>query len=353
MHPIIKTTFVAFALVAITSFKLQAGTLEPKSPPAPSMYTLEEIYLKLISIEQKLDAIADCVNCVSPPAPAVMSLIPAGAFVMGSAFDDGGYGELPLHTNYISAFYMDQYEVTKALWDEVSTWAATNGYSFGSTGPGKSTNHPVHSVDWYDAIAWCNARSEREGLSPSYTNANGTVYRDASGNSFDGGCNWSLTGYRLPTEAEWEYAARGGLAGKRFPWGDTISHSNANYYSYWESGSPYFAYDVSPTDGYHPTFATGDFPYTSPVGYFAPNGYGLYDMAGNVWEWCWDWFGGGYYSSSPSTDPRGPSSGDYGTRVLRGGSWYNDANVTRVADRNSNNPDSENNGIGFRCARGL
>jgi formylglycine-generating enzyme required for sulfatase activity len=317
------------------------------------MYTLEEIYLKLISIEQKLDAIADCVNCGDDtnvtPTPAGMSLIPAGEFVMGDTFDEGDSWEQPLHTVFISAFYMDQYEVTKALWDEVSTWAATNGYSFGSTGPGKSTNHPVHSVDWYDAIAWCNARSEREGLSPSYTNANGTVYRDASGNSFDGGCNWSLTGYRLPTEAEWEYAARGGVADQRFPWGDTITHSDANYYAL-PSG---YTYDVNPTDGYHPTFATGDFPYTSPVGHFAPNGYGLYDMAGNVFEWCWDWFGQNYYSSSPSTDPRGPSSGDYGSRVLRGASWFLDAIRMRVANRIYNVPDIEGNNIGIRCARGL
>lgn len=285
--------------------------------------------------------------------PAGMSLIPAGEFVMGDTFGEGYSDEFPLHTNYISGFFMDKYEVTKALWDEIRTWAAVNGYSFGSSGPGKAANHPVHSVDWYDAIAWCNARSEREGLTPCYTNTNGAVYKTASNNSFDGGCDWSANGYRLPTEAEWEKAARGGVSGQRYHWGDTISHSNANYYSYWSFGSPDHSYDVNPTEGGHPSFNFGNAPYTSPVGSFEPNGYDLYDMTGNVYEWCWDWSGSSYYSSSPSDDPRGPSTGDYSSRVLRGGSWLNSARLTRIAYRHGNGPYSEYNFNGFRCARGL
>ena len=344
MHPIIKTAIVTVALVGMTSFNLQAGNLEPTSPPAPSMYTLEDIYKKLMENRSMLLSLGGVL-----PSTESMAFIPAGDFVMGDTFGDGGSEELPLHTVYISAFYLDKYEVTRALWDEVLTWATTNGYSFGSPGLGKATNHPVHSINWYDAIAWCNARSEREGLTPCYTNANGTVYKLASNISFDGGCNWSANGYRLPTEAEWEKAARGGVADQRFPWGNTITHSNANYFS-----SSAYAYDTSSTRDYHPTFYYGIPPYTSPVGYFAPNGYGLYDMAGNVQEWCWDWLGQSYYSSSPSTDPRGPSyAASYGTRVLRGGSWDDAvANASRVAGRNSFNPGYGYVSIGFRCARG-
>ena len=290
--------------------------------------------------------------------PADMVLIPAGSFVMGHAtnvfpVDEGNPDELPQHTVYVSAFYMDKYEVTSNLWRKVYTWAMNDGYiygySFGGSWGGKASTHPVRSVDWYDAIAWCNARSQMDGFTPCYTNANGTVYANAAGNSFAGGCNWAANGYRLPTEAEWEKAARGGVANHRFPWcdADDIQHARANY----KAATNLFSYDTSPTTGYHPTFATNDTPYTSPVGSFAPNGYGLYDMAGNVWEWCWDWYEGTYYSSSPATDPRGPSSGT--DRVRRGGPWSGNCEAVRVADRNYVEPEDESSLNGFRCVRGL
>ena len=275
------------------------------------------------------------------PTPAGMVLIPAGNFTMGDTLD-GMPSALPLHTNYVSAFYMDQYDVTKALWDEVYNWALTHGYGFENVGLGKAANHPAEGMAWYDAVKWCNARSEKEGRVPAYyTDATQTmVYRVGTNDLQNSFVNWS-TGYRLPTEAEWEKAARGGANGRRFPWVDTdnITHSLANYYS-----TNIYAYDTSPTRGYHPSFQAGGMPYTSPVGYFAPNGYGLYDMSGNVYQWCWDWYGA--YSSSSQTDPRGPASGSY--RSLRGGSWASGAVNCRAALRNYGNPPDINFNMGFR-----
>jgi formylglycine-generating enzyme len=279
-----------------------------------------------------------------PNPPPGMAFIPAGSFEMGDSFSEGSLSERPVHTVNVSAFYMDRYEVTKALWDEVYSWAIAHGYSFQSFEgefeygeQGKAANHPVHTMTWYDAVKWCNARSEREGKVPAYyTDAGIQPYRTGEVLPY---VNWS-TGYRLPTEAEWEKAARGGASGHRFPWSDsdTITHSWANYYS-----STSYSFDTSPTSGYHPTFNDGVDPYTSPVGFFAPNGYGLYDMAGNVFEWCWDLYGP--YSSAMQTDPRGPAIGS--NRVARGGSWYDDA--CRSAHRAGSNPGGRGYDIGFRA----
>ncbi len=285
----------------------------------------------------------------NPPTPGDVILIPAGSFVMGNATnvlpaDEGNVDELPQHTVSISAFYMGTCEVTQSQWDEVYAWAVTHGYDFDHVGAGKGTNHPVHTVDWYDVVKWCNARSEKEGLTACYymTEACTTTYR-AGWTNLDNKCvNWIATGYRLPTEAEWEYAARGGVANHRFPWSDSdeIQHARANYCS------GLISYDTSPTRGYHPDYLTGERPYTSPAGSFAANGYGLRDVAGNVWEWCWDSYDGNYYSGSVSNNPSGPPSGS--VRVIRGGSWYHSAVGCRVAVRVGRLPDSAYNLIGFR-----
>jgi sulfatase modifying factor 1 len=218
----------------------------------------------------------------------------------------------------VSTFYMDAAEVTKGQWDTVYNWAVSHGYSFSNAGQGKGENHPVHTVNWYDCVKWCNARSEREGRSPCYT-VGGSVYQSGESSPI---CNAGAGGYRLPTNEEWEYAARGGLSSRRFPWGDTISHNRANYRGYSSS----FSYDSS--SGLHPDYDSGGLPYTSPVGSFAANGHGLYDMAGNVWEWC----------DTPSLSDRS----------IWGGGWGDGAFTARCGDRSSSYPSGETDYFGFR-----
>jgi formylglycine-generating enzyme required for sulfatase activity len=273
------------------------------------------------------------------------ALIPAGSFQMGDNLGDGWSGELPVHTVQVSAFHMGRYEVTKALWDEVYAWAVAHGYGFADHDLGKGSAHPVQCVTWYDCVKWCNARSEREGLAPCYT-VSGATYRTGQQDAVV--CDGSASGYRLPTEAEWEKAARGGLSGQRFPWGDTIDHSRANYRSYWGDGQPYYSYDTG-YEGYDTRYNDGVYPYTSPVEAFPANGYGLYDMSGNVWEWCWEWWSDTYHGSSPGTDPRGPGSGSY--RAVRGGNWDYDASYCRVAYRGWGWPVGRDFNLGIRLVR--
>ena len=278
--------------------------------------------------------------------PNCMAFIPGGGFAMGNCMNtnEGNDAELPLHTVTVSAFYMDCYEVTKALWDEIIAWNDGNGYVYDSAGSGKDSTHPVQFVNWYDCVKWCNARSEKEGLTPCYYTDPGLtqVYKTNWANPY---VKWDANGYRLPTEAEWEKAARGGLSWKRFPWSQTnITHNLANYVS-----SVDYAYDTSPTRGYHPAYATGGYPYTSPVGSLLPNGYGLYDMAGNVWEWCWDWDEITYYSASPTTDPHGPGAG-FG-RVVRGGAWSYHAYHARCSYRYFHDSWDQFSFTGFRCVK--
>ncbi len=299
--------------------------------------------------------------------PVGMVLIPAGSFQMGDAFNEGGSYERPVHTVYLGAYAIDACEVTNTQYAAALNWAkaqgnqitVTNGvvckYNSGTGYPYCDTttsssysritwngssfgvvagkqDHPMVTVSWYGSVAYANWRSAMEGKPLCYNLSTWT-------------CTFGAGGYRLPTEAEWEKAARGGAASHRFPWSDSdyIQHARANYYS-----STSHSYDNSPTRGYHPTFATGGYPYTSPVGYFASNGYGLYDMAGNVWEWCNDWYSSSYYSSSPGSTPTGPGSGS--CRVLRGGSWSYDANYCRCAHRLNLTPSTRHDGDGFRLA---
>jgi formylglycine-generating enzyme len=280
--------------------------------------------------------------------PAGMVLIPAGSFTMGDTLD-GESDAIPVTNVNVSAFYMDVNLVSYSQWQSVHNWATNHGYGFDYGGFGKAANHPVQTVDWWTAVIWCNARSQQAGLNPVYFTDAGLT-QVCSNRPVTVYVNWSNSGFRLPTEAEWEKAARGGLSGQRFPWGNTISKSQANYF-----GDIKFSYDLGPT-GYNAAFTNGVQPYTSPVGYFAANGYGLYDMAGNVAEWCWDLYGTPY-GQPTTTNPTGPASSKYGYRVLRGGSWNELFNGTaygaRCADRDYNTPSGGSNRWGFRCVKGL
>jgi len=229
-----------------------------------------------------------------------MALIPSGCFDMGDAFGEGGGDELPVHNVCItSGFYMDVHEVTNAEYNE----CVGGG---GCTAPGSSSS---------------STRTSYYG-NPDYDDFPVIYVNWDQANNY---CTWA--GKRLPTEAEWEYAARGGLSGNRYPWSDTISGSDANYR---DSGDPW----------------DND---TSQVEYYAANGYGLYDMAGNVWEWVNDWYQNDYYDMSPTNDPPGPDPDTY--RVLRGGSWYNATTYNlRVALRFEYTPTNQDNFMGFRCA---
>lgn len=234
----------------------------------------------------------------APPKEVVvlpeMVRIPGGTFQMGS--NTGQADEKPIHSVTLGSFSMSKYEVTVGQYESYckdSGKPMPDAPSYNTKWSRK--DHPVVNVSWKDAMAYCKWLSKKTGKS-----------------------------YDLPTEAEWEYASRGGLAGKAYPWGDEWDEEKcAN------------------------SVGSNNLKGTMPVGSYAANGYGLYDMAGNVWEWCKDSYGSDYYSSSPSVNPPGPATGEY--RVLRGGSWdYFNPGFFRCAIRFRSKPANWVDGIGFR-----
>ena len=256
--------------------------------------------------------------------PAGMVYIPAGTFEMGDSFSEGGSDELPVHTITLDSFFMSIYEITNQQYcdylnsaypaqikvDSNVVYASgdgTNSNPYCDTNTADSRivwdganfsvlsgyeDHPMVAVAWYGADAYCD-----------------------------------YYGYSLPTEAQWEYAARGGLTGARYPWGDTIDCSLANHDNCIGATTPVGSY---------------------PAG---ANNYGLYDMAGNVLELCNDWYGVSYYSISPDTNPTGPATGNY--HIHRGGGWLVNASYCRVAKRNYSVPFNRSNVVGFRVCLDL
>jgi len=271
--------------------------------------------------------VATVTNTSSHDVPAFLVSVPAGTN-SGSDPDFGAYSLT------VATFYMDPVEITKTLWDQVGTWSVSEEYAYDNIGSGKGTNHPVQGINWYDCVKWCNARSQRDGLTPVYYTDSGMTAVYKTGQIAAPYVNSAANGYRLPTVTEWQYAARGGVAAMRFPWSDvdTIQHVRANYFS--EFLAPAI-YDTSATSSWHPTYTTGAQPFTSPVGAFSPNGYGLYDMAGNVSEWCYDWYPG--YENN--------------YRSISGGSWAGTAATCRIAETGLAGPNGSNTSYGFRTVR--
>jgi len=233
--------------------------------------------------------------------PSGMALVPSGCFDMGDPFNEGDADELPVHNVCLTSdFYMDVNEVTNSEYDAcvrrggctdpIYTYSATRSLYYGDTA---YSDFPMVNVTWFQASEYCT---------------------------------W--VGKSLPSEAQWEYAARGGLSGQRYPWGNTILNTLANYNN---SGDPW----------------DND---TSQVGYYAANAYGLYDMAGKVWEWVNDYYQepGDYYSISPTNDPTGPATGEY--RIYRGGAFDGTTPSLRVAKRVYEWPTVHDYRVGFRCA---
>jgi formylglycine-generating enzyme required for sulfatase activity len=279
--------------------------------------------------------------------PANMVYIPSGTFIMGNAtnvFDaeEGLAEEMPQHEVFTDAIYMDRFEVSELLFEEVKSQSHTQGFYFTVSMPSTLTNKPIHELTWQDCIAWCNARSILEELVPVY-------YTDQSiTNIYRGGVDHpyikhDASGYRLPTEAEWEKAARGGAANTRFSWVDytnRVSHEKANYYA--------LIGDYNLSNGNHPLYGYD----RAPIDSFTANPYGLHNMSGNVGELCWDWYDVNYYASSPVNNPLGASTGI--AKVVRGGSFHGQANMLRNSFRDAipvNAPVSLYWGVGFRTVR--
>lgn len=258
----------------------------------------------------------------STPTPTILIeaggfevvLVEAGSFDMGST--EGFSREQPVHAVTITRpFYVSRHEVTLEQYDEFCDASGRPRPDDSGWGRG---NRPV-GVSWYDAVEYCNWLTEREGLTPCY-----------SGGGLATECNFSANGYRLPTEAEWEYAARGGQRSRGYMYAGSNNPDDVAWYQHNSDDQ------------------------THPVGQKKPNELGLCDMSGNSGEWCWDWYERHYYELSPSRDPTGPDlpTGHWNqSRVRRGGDYWNSADSLRVTARSLDTPVTQRPEHGFRIVR--
>lgn len=279
-----------------------------------------------------------------------MISLPAASFLMGTDMEEGfpEDGEGPVREVFVDAFRIDRHPVTNAVFEEFvratdyKTEAERFGWSFvfWSHLPKKRfaelVEDTVAAAPWWCKVRGASWRSPEGPQSNVKTRADHPVVH-VSWNDAQAFCQWS--GQRLPTEAEWEYAARGGLEQKLYPWGDKLRPGGEHRCNVWQ--------------GEFPKVDTGDDGYkgTCPVEAFPPNGFGLYSVTGNTWEWCSDWFDATFHRTGPRRNPQGPATGV--ARVMKGGSFLchkSYCNRYRVAARSSNTPDSSSANIGFRCA---
>jgi len=289
----------------------------------------KKIIKRITIIAMALITVLSMVTCDEDKADdgGKMVQIPGGSFEMGS--NSGNSLEQPVHTVTLGSFYIGKYEVTQEQWIAVMGDNPSRFTDSPASGEVQS-KRPVENVSWYDALVFCNKLSMIEGLSPAYYISESTDPADWGSVPTDTNSTWDAVevvdgsnGYRLPTEAQWEYAARGGNGS---PGNYTYSGSNTVDDVAWHGHGG-----------------------THEVGKKAPNGLGLYDMSGNVYEWCWDWYSPGYYSSSPANDPMGAASGS--ARMFRGGCWGNSTGVSRSTFRGYSYPGGRYSNVGLRLVR--
>ncbi|MBW6422587.1 formylglycine-generating enzyme family protein [Rhizobium sp. XQZ8] len=271
--------------------------------------------------------------------------LPGGSFLMGDHFGEGyaADGEGTVHAVTLGPFAMDVTCVTVA---QFADFVQATGYRTDAETYGNSSVFRLavaadrrdilgyHGTPWWLTVRGADWRHPFGPLSGIDDLMDHPVVHVSHADAL-AYCQWA--GRDLPTEAEWEYAARGGIAGRRFPWGDDLEEGGGHHANLWQGTFPT---RNTAADGWLAT---------APVETYTPNGFGLYQMAGNVWEWCADWFDRDYYTHSPSDDPEGPARGQ--RRVMRGGSYLCHAsycNRYRVAARSSNTPGSSSCNLGFR-----
>lgn len=295
-----KPSVFSGKIINICTFSLILILLSACSPdPVPMELTT------FTSIPSPLSPTATVIPPTEEPIESPRVLIPAGEFLMGS--ESGREDEKPVHKVYLDAFYIDNFQVTNAQYAVCITAGActplhntTSQTRIKYFGEPEFANYPVIYVLWQQAREYCQ---------------------------------W--LGGDLPTEAQWEKAARGGLEGKLFFWGDTFEGTEANIC------------DISCTQVGKDRNYNDGFPDTAPVGSFEPNGYGLYDMAGNTWDWVLDWYSESYYEISPYENPTGPETGV--DNVARGGSWWFSVSAQKVARREIGKFNTNYSDAGFRC----